>query len=178
MVWQSEICQMVLLRSSFLFYKTKTKTCVSLLQITKHFPVLLFSLPFHGIPKSPSWVTVFLSLLHHPPALPRVSCAGAFLGLSLRWWWFSEFPLKNSVLFICVSSLEISSLATTSKAIYKIGDKPQKYIFTPYFFYGVSNFCCIVGISACFSQTIHVENVPNATEPQNVFLPLCPIFCY
>lgn len=79
MVWQSEICQMVLLRSSFLFYKTKTKTCVSLLQITKHFPVLLFLYPSMAYLKvPPGWqcssasFIILLLFLESPVLVPSL----------------------------------------------------------------------------------------------------------
>lgn len=121
--------------------KKPKKPCIPLLQITKHFPVLLFLYP----PMAPLklrlfWQSSSLLSRHHTLAFtfPDSSSQSPVLAsLPLTFPWIVvilRVPSLNSILFIYVSSLEISFIATTSKAICRVDDKPQIYIFTPYFF--------------------------------------------
>ena len=139
-----------------------------------------FSLSSHGTLQVPSFLTkFFLTLL--PSSYSCSDLSGpcfqspvlAFLLLTFPWMVvLLRVASSNSILFIYVSSLEISFIATTSKTIFRLGDKPQVYILMPYFFTEFQIFRCIVGVSAWFSQTFHIQSVPNSTGAQNVFFPL------
>lgn len=136
-VWQSEICQMVLFRLDFVFFKKRKCSESSHYQ---RLPSLSFffclwshtwqSPCFHSDLPPPPFFTFFLL----PPwsFLPRLlfcfSSSDFFLDVDEYHGSLLQFRSFH------LSSLEISYVAITSKAIFILGDKPQMSIFITYLF--------------------------------------------
>ena len=99
-----------------------------------------FSLSSHGT-LVPSFLTeFFLTLLpssfSHSDLPDPCSQSPVLASLLLTFAWMVvvlRVPSSNSILFIYVSSLEISFIAATSKAMFRLGDKPQIYVLAPFF---------------------------------------------
>lgn len=129
------------------------------------------SLPFHGTLKNPLlFLTVFFLSLHSSYSssyLPNLSFPASLLALLpltfTQMVVVLRVPSLISTLFIYVSSLRSHILLQLQNAIHGVGDKPQMYMFMPYIFTEFQMFSGTIGISACFSQTSQVQNVPNST---------------
>lgn len=124
----------------FLKKKKKDDVCVPFKLPNTFQSFFSFSLSSHGT-LVPSFLTeFFLTLLpssfSHSDLPDPCSQSPVLASLLLTFAWMVvvlRVPSSNSILFIYVSSLEISFIAATSKAMFRLGDKPQIYVLAPFF---------------------------------------------